>query len=201
MFYFADSYRSKKRRVSDHVEIEDRLESLILRVGEKSSASLESNLEGLSSVLEADLSTYKAKILKILAECAVKLPDKCTIYTTLIGLLNTKNYNFGGECVELLIRSLKDCLKSGSKWEEARYLVRFIADLVNCHVISAGSLLQLLDNFVDAALEEGVPQVIDSLKNYFNRGKTRQIDTRCMQTSLESYHLTAFSMLRKFTLL
>ena len=78
-----------------------------MRVGEKSSASLESNLEGLSSVLEADLSTYKAKILKILAECTIKLPDKCTIYTTLIGLLNTKNYNFGGECVELLIRNLK----------------------------------------------------------------------------------------------
>ncbi len=155
----SDNYRSKKRRVSDNIEIEDRLESLILRVGEKSSSSLESNLEGLSSVLEADLSTYKAKILKILAECALRLPDKCTIYTTLIGLLNTKNYNFGGECVELLIRSLKDCLKSGTKWEEARYLVRFIADLVNCHVISAGSLLQLLDNFVDAALEEGVPQV------------------------------------------
>ena len=55
---------------------------------------------------------------------------------------------------------MKECLKSGSKWEEARYLVRFIADLVNCHVISAGSLLQLLDNFVDAALEDGVPQVI-----------------------------------------
>ena len=81
------------------MEIEDRLESLILRVGEKSTSSLESNLEGLASVLEADLSTYKSKILKILVECAVKLPDKCTIYTTLIGLLNTKNYNFGGECV------------------------------------------------------------------------------------------------------
>ena len=54
-------------------------------------------MEGLASVLEADLTTYKAKILKILSECALKLPDKCTIYTTLIGLLNTKNYNFGGE--------------------------------------------------------------------------------------------------------
>ena len=64
----------------------------------------------------------------------------------------------------MLIRSLKECLK-GSKWEEARYLVRFISDLVNCHVISAGSLLQLLDNFVDAALEEaqGVPQVTKTL--------------------------------------
>jgi len=151
-------YRAKKRRTNEHMEIEDRLESLILRVGEKSTSSLESNLEGLASVLEADLSTYKAKILKILADCATKLPDKCTIYTTLIGLLNTKNYNFGGECVELLLKSLKDCLKS-LKWSAARFLLRFLADLVNCHVVSAASLLQLLDNFVDAALEEGVPQV------------------------------------------
>ena len=100
-------FRAKKRRTNEHLEIEDRLESLILRVGEKSTSSLESNLEGLASVLEADLSTYKSKILKILVECAVKLPDKCTIYTTLIGLLNTKNYNFGGECVELLVKSTK----------------------------------------------------------------------------------------------
>ena len=69
------------------------------------------------------------------------------------------------QCVELLIRSLKDCLKS-SRWEEARYLVRFVSDLVNCHVISAGSLLQLLDNFVDAALEEGVPQVCTNSMSY-----------------------------------
>lgn len=54
-------------------------------------------MEGLASVLEADLSTYKSKILKILVNCALTVPDKCTIYTTLIGLLNTKNYNFGGE--------------------------------------------------------------------------------------------------------
>ena len=67
----------------------------------QSTSSLESNLEGLASVLEADLTTYKAKILKILSECALKLPDKCTIYTTLIGLLNTKNYNFGGEVSSL----------------------------------------------------------------------------------------------------
>lgn len=107
----------------------------------QSTSSLESNLEGLASVLEADLSTYKQKILKILVDCAVRLPDKCTIYTTLIGLLNTKDYNFGGECVELLIKAMKDCLRTG-KWDSARHVLRFVADLVNCHVISAGSLLQ-----------------------------------------------------------
>ena len=51
------------------------------------------------------------------------------------------------------------------RWANARYLLRFLADLVNCHVVSAGSLLQLLDNFVDAALEEGVPQVEKASKS------------------------------------
>ena len=50
-----------------------------------------------------------SKILKIPAECAVNLPDKCTIYTTLIVLLNTMNYNFGGECVDLLVKSTEVC--------------------------------------------------------------------------------------------
>lgn len=60
--------------------------------------------------------------------------------------------------VEYMVRNLKDSLKS-CKWNPARYSLRFLADLVNCHVISAGTLLQLLDNMVDAAKEDGVPQV------------------------------------------
>lgn len=68
--------RQKRRRMStsESQEIEDRLESLILRVGEKSTSSLESNLEGLVSVLEADLGTFRTKILRILSDCAIKMP-------------------------------------------------------------------------------------------------------------------------------
>lgn len=93
-------YRKRRRVVSEQAEIEDRLESLIIRVGDKTSSSLESNLEGLASVLEADLTTYKSKILRILSECPIQMPEKCTIYSTLVGLLNAKNYNFGGEVIE-----------------------------------------------------------------------------------------------------
>lgn len=151
-------YRKRRRVVSEQAEIEDRLESLIIRVGDKTSSSLESNLEGLASVLEADLNTYKSKILQILAECPVQMPEKCTIYSTLVGLLNAKNYNFGGEFVEQLVRNLKDALREG-KWEASRLMIRFISDMVNCHVISTSSLLHLYDTFVEAALEQGVPQV------------------------------------------
>lgn len=157
MFFLERVYK-KRRRVSENQEIEDRLESLILRVGEKSTSSLESNLEGLASVLEADLGLFRSKILRILTDCAIKMPEKCTIYTTLVGLLNAKNFNFGGEFVDYMVKNFKDSLKV-CKWDVARYSLRFLADLVNCHVLSCGSLMQLFDNMLDAANEDGVPQV------------------------------------------
>lgn len=153
-----ERHNRKRRRVSENQEIQDRLELLILRVGEKSTSSLESNLEGLVSVLEADLGTFRLKILRILSECAIKMPEKCTIYSTLVGLLNAKNYKFGGEFVDHMVKTFKDSLKL-CNWDAARYSLRFLADLVNCHVISATSLLQLLDNMIDVANEDNVPQV------------------------------------------
>ncbi|XP_032777092.2 nuclear cap-binding protein subunit 1 isoform X1 [Daphnia magna] len=155
---YEHGYRKRRRVVSEQAEIEDRLESLIIRVGDKTSSSLESNLEGLASVLEADMNTYKSKILRILSECPIQMPEKCTIYSTLVGLLNAKNYNFGGEFVEQMVRNLKEALREG-QWESARLIVRFISDMVNCHIVSASSLLQLYDSFIDAAMEQGVPQV------------------------------------------
>ncbi|GBM42858.1 Nuclear cap-binding protein subunit 1 [Araneus ventricosus] len=155
-----DNYPSRKRRrfSAEPKEIEDRLESLIVRVGDKSTSSLESNLEGLAGVLEADLPSYKAKIMRILGECVTRLPEKTTIYTTLVGLLNVRNYNFGGEFVELLVKSLREALKS-RKFEDARVTVRFLADLVNCHVISAGSMINFLQALADVSGETGIPQV------------------------------------------
>ncbi|KAM8909273.1 nuclear cap-binding protein subunit 1 [Spinachia spinachia] len=148
----------KRRRTSEPIEIEDRLESLICRVGEKSTSSLESNLEGLAGVLEADLPNYKNKILRILCSVARLLPEKLTVYTTLVGLLNARNYNFGGEFVEAMIRQLKETLKN-NLYNEAVYLVRFLSDLVNCHVIAAPSMVAMFENFISVTQEEDVPQV------------------------------------------
>lgn len=50
------------------------------------------------------------------------LPEKLTVYTTLVGLLNARNYNFGGEFVEAMIRQLKETLKS-NLYSEALCLV------------------------------------------------------------------------------
>ena len=49
----------RTRKSESHGEIEQRLESLICRIGEKSTSSLESNLEGLGKVLKSDLNNFK----------------------------------------------------------------------------------------------------------------------------------------------
>ncbi|XP_025418867.1 nuclear cap-binding protein subunit 1 [Sipha flava] len=157
--YGADrAYKKRRRGGSENIDLEDRLESLILKVGEKTSSTLESNLEGLVSVLDGDLPNFKKKVLKLLVDCAVNMPEKCTIYSTLVGLLNAKNYNFGGEFVENIVRAFKDSLKNNS-WNEARVLLRFIGDLVNCHVVSASSFVQLMGSLLDVTKEDGVPNV------------------------------------------
>ncbi|XP_040273221.1 nuclear cap-binding protein subunit 1 [Bufo bufo] len=148
----------KRSKMSEPFDIEHRIESLIFRVGEKSTSSLESNLEGLAGVLEADLPNYKSKILRILSTATRNLPLKMTVYTTLVGLLNARNYNFGGEFVEAMLRHLKEAIKSEA-YIEAAYLVRILSDLVNCHVISAPSMVALFESFVGVAQEEDIPQV------------------------------------------
>nr|CAG4638339.1 EOG090X03JL [Cyclestheria hislopi] len=57
-----------------------------------------------------------------------------------------------------MVRNLKEALREG-QWESGRFIVRFLSDMVNCHVVSSSSLLQLYDSFIDAAMEQGVPQV------------------------------------------
>lgn len=60
--------------------------------------------------------------------------------------------------VETVVKSFKEYLKAGN-WTNARYTLRFISDLVNSHVISATSLLQLYDTFMEGAVDSTVPQV------------------------------------------
>jgi len=149
---------SKRRKTAESTEeIEKRLESLICRLGEKSSSSLESNLEGLAAVLEADIPNFKSQILQILLCCSYQLPEKCCIYSTLVGLLNVRNYTCGGEFVEMMLLKLKQML-STSRFQEARYVVQFLGDLVNCNVASPSSVMSMLFTFVDVADQKGVPQ-------------------------------------------
>lgn len=68
---------------------------------------------------------WLSSLICLFINSARLLPEKLTVYTTLVGLLNARNYNFGGEFVEAMIRQLKETLKN-NLYNEAVYLVNDI---------------------------------------------------------------------------
>ncbi|KAF7493266.1 Nuclear cap-binding protein subunit 1 [Sarcoptes scabiei] len=151
---------SKKARFNNVPEesIEDKLDELIVKIGEKSTSSINKNIEDLAEIFNFDLLPEKTRIVDVFCECVVEFPQKICIYSTLIGLLNVRNYSFGGNVVEKLITSLRNHLKNG-EYEKARIVVRFFSDLVNTRVISTASLINLFENLVDVTMEDNIPQV------------------------------------------
>jgi nuclear cap-binding protein subunit 1 len=119
---------------------------------------VENKLEDLADVLASDLLSRRIKILELLSATATAMPDKTSIYTTLLGLMNAKSYNFGGTVVEKLVANLKTALKT-CDFVNARYLVRFLVDLVNANVIVPASAMALFESFVSVTLETDIPQV------------------------------------------
>lgn len=125
---------------------EKKLENFITRVGEKGQI-LESSLSTLANLIEEEIANYKEKILKTICNCVGTLCYKTTIYSTLVGIINARKYNIGEEVVDMIVEDLKSALNS-QDFEKAKNLVRFLADLVNSKVVTAGSLLGLFDTFI-----------------------------------------------------
>lgn len=74
------------------------------------------------------------------------------IYTTLLGLINLKNHEFVVKVVNAIIRELKDAVKAG-RFDDVKYLVRFLSNSVNGYFVHPGSLLSLYENFVEVTLD------------------------------------------------
>lgn len=155
-----DETQTKRRRGAPLItDVEKKLQEIIGRVGDKNAgASIETNLDKLTTFLHDDLDKYRAPIIDIIAGCAIYLPNCVTVYTTLVGLLNAKNFNFGGDVVERLIAEQQDLLTK-QKYQEAQNLAIFLCDLGNSGVLTAQSIGEYLESFIAASFEENMPQV------------------------------------------
>ncbi|UMM13711.1 hypothetical protein L5515_001848 [Caenorhabditis briggsae] len=155
-----DEIQMKRRRGAPLIgDVEKKLQEVIGKVGDKNTgSSIEANLEKLTAFLHDDLEKYRSSIIDIVAGCAIYLPNRVTVYTTLVGLLNAKNFNFGGDVVEKLIAEQQDLLLK-QKYQEAQNLAIFLCDLGNSGVLTAQSIGEYLESFIAAAFEENMPQV------------------------------------------
>lgn len=131
------------------------------RLAEREASSIETQIDETSAFLLSEIAgkdENKEKVVRLICECAAELPEKTCIYTTLVGLINVKSYELGGQIVEALVQYLKECLRK-EKWNEARFVIRFLADLVNCHVVNHASLIHLFETLIEVTMEESIPQV------------------------------------------
>ncbi|KAJ1733279.1 Nuclear cap-binding protein subunit 1 [Coemansia biformis] len=128
-------------------DIESRLSSLIVKVGDKNTPTLQNNLDALSVVLEKDYAKHEATVLRTFRQCVLELPWKVTVYATLAGLLNAKNSDTGAKVVTLMHGILRRELAAGD-WSSVKVLMRFFALLVGTNTISAATLLAMLDAFL-----------------------------------------------------
>lgn len=57
-----------------------------------------------------------------------------------------------------MVRQLKEYLKI-CQWDQARYALRFLSDLVNCHVVSAASLIHCYETLLEVVKEDDTPLI------------------------------------------
>ena len=153
-----DDYYPKKRRYVDSAEsTEKRLETIICKLGEKVGTSVETSLESVVGVILQDFANYKNQVIDILIFCAYSIPDKITIYSTLAGLLNQKNSEFGSELLDASMVELKRLI-STNQFDYAQYLIRLFADLCNTYLVKPLSFLSLLNSLVTVTKQEETPQ-------------------------------------------
>eukprot|EP00124_Ichthyophonus_hoferi_P000500 Ihof_evm30s18 gene=Ihof_evmTU30s18 len=144
--------------VRDEEETENRLNALMIRIGEKSNSSIESNLEILGEVLEKEFGAHKYQILATLGACVTEMPHKTCIYSTLVGLMNAKNYDFGQMFLEYVCKNLYQEILNSCDFVKARITTRFLGDLVNTNVLLPQVILGLFDQFMAVTTEMDIPQ-------------------------------------------
>ena len=69
----------------------------------KASFSIETNIDTTAAYVLEQVVERSAEIISILIECASKLPEKQSIYSTLIGLLNLRNPDFVEQVIEIFM--------------------------------------------------------------------------------------------------
>ena len=98
-----------KERTSEPITIEAWSHLLYMSSGRKEYLLIGKQLKRSSR----GIGSRPPEILYILSAVAHFLPEKLTVYTTPVGLLNARNYNFGGECqLRPGSRQLKEALKA-----------------------------------------------------------------------------------------
>ncbi|KAI8802519.1 armadillo-type protein [Cladochytrium replicatum] len=95
----------------------------------------------------------KAILIETLLLCISELPMKTSVYGTLSGILNAKNFDLGAEIVGAASDQLEEALRNGN-WIKVKLLLRFFGELLNSNVIFPDTFIKLIDDLL-TSLNDG----------------------------------------------
>ncbi|KRY76831.1 Nuclear cap-binding protein subunit 1 [Trichinella pseudospiralis] len=150
-----DQRRSKHLRSSYEKPLEEVVNDLALS---SSLPTFKKDLEAAVERIAKDYPANKARIRRIIRKCVIRAPYHLTVYSTLVGVLNSSIPAFGTEFVEHLIKVLCDYVKY-LNWIDVEILVILICDLVNSRCVSADSCFSFLESFFHASQDENISQI------------------------------------------
>ncbi|ORX59900.1 ARM repeat-containing protein [Piromyces finnis] len=148
-------YRHDRRDDSKQETVTQRLQRLILKIGDKINSNLQSDLESLAKVLNDEYNSHKDVILNTLKACITEIPTKTGVYATLTSLLNSNSYEFGVEIISTNCDAMDEALKHG-KWTTVKLLMRYFASLINLNTITPYSFIGMIETFLGAIHEHDV---------------------------------------------
>ncbi|KAH8291895.1 hypothetical protein KR054_001978 [Drosophila jambulina] len=143
----SETTAGKKLRLVQDQNVVNTMESMMHGLSYLGGSSIELKLENLSCFLSSLMESHKQEILRILETCVLEHPGHVSAYATFVGLANVRSFRFGADCIQFMVRKLRQCLLQ-AEWQSARIILRFLVDLLNCNVITSASLLKLLTAFV-----------------------------------------------------
>jgi len=123
------------------------LKKLIIRIGNKSKAKLEKNVDILAKAIQIDLEQFEILIIDTIFNCVIHLGMKIPIYATLVGLISIEDLNFGKKIVKKLKMFLLKSLKQFDFFK-IRHYVQFAACLQNLNVIFTSDIIKFLSYYL-----------------------------------------------------
>ncbi|KAJ1972034.1 Nuclear cap-binding protein subunit 1 [Dimargaris xerosporica] len=142
-------------------ELEKRLSSLILKVGDKLSSSLGFNIEALVGVLGKDYHRHSEVVLRAFQGVITELPVKTETYATLVGLLNVRYPDIAAAIVAMAWEQLTESIRDLRRWKIVKLWLRFFACLVAVHVVAPQTMMGLLTR-LRLAVERDDPNIQDT---------------------------------------
>lgn len=96
-------------------------------------------------------------IVSKISQCIISFPTRNATYATLVGLISVKHYDISSQIINALHNSYPSYFEA-QKWREALIIIHQLACLVNCKLITPSAIISHLEQLLEKAQEENIPQ-------------------------------------------